>query len=70
MTSNKEEFYDATNERKQTEKYRPISREGVEKLRQFQDQLLRERGGVPFDDSTELIRQMREERTKELTGEE
>ncbi len=32
---------------------KPINREGVEKLKQFQEQLLKERGGLPFEDSVE-----------------
>lgn len=43
-----------------------LNHEGIEKLRQFQEQLLKEGGGIPFEDSVELIRQMREERDREL----
>jgi hypothetical protein len=45
---------------------KPINKEAVEKLRQFQAQLLQERDGEPFDDSVNLLREAREEREKEL----
>ena len=45
---------------------KPINREGVERLRQFQEQLLKEHGGVPFTDSIELLYESREERDREL----
>ena len=45
---------------------KPVSREGVEKLMQVRDQILQEHGGQPFENSTELLRQEREERDKEL----
>lgn len=45
---------------------RPITREFVESLRQFQEQWKRDHPGVVLDDSVELIRQMREERTQHL----
>jgi excisionase family DNA binding protein len=38
----------------------------VEAARQHQAELLAQRGGEPFLDSTELIRQARQERTREL----
>jgi excisionase family DNA binding protein len=38
----------------------------LEKSRDLREQLLAERGGVPFPDSTELIREMREERSRQL----
>jgi hypothetical protein len=39
-------------------------------LRQVREEILQDRQGKPFEDSTELIRQMREERTRQLMGEE
>ena len=58
-------------ERKNEEQsaWKPISREGVEKLFEFQDQLLEKRGGVPFENSRELLYEAREERDRELMGE-
>lgn len=46
--------------------WKPISREGVEKLFAFQDQLLAEHGGIPFESSVELLHESREERDREL----
>lgn len=46
--------------------WKPLNPEGIERLRQFQTQLLEERGGVPFGNSVELLREAREEREKEL----
>lgn len=48
---------------------RPITSETIENLRQFREQLMKENNGRLFEDSTELIRQQREERTRQLTGE-
>jgi hypothetical protein len=45
--------------------WKPLNPKGIEKLRQFQAQLLKERGGVPFGNSVELLREAREEREKE-----
>jgi 2'-5' RNA ligase len=45
---------------------RPASRKMLDKLMEIRDRILQERNGQPFEDSTELIRQMREERTKYL----
>lgn len=45
---------------------RPITLEDVEKLMQVRDQILREHGGKPFENSLELLHQEREEREKEL----
>jgi len=38
----------------------------MKRLYQIREQIIRESKGQIFEDSTELIRQMREERTKEL----
>ena len=45
---------------------RPVSRESVERLLEAREQIMQERGGRPFTDSTEIIRQMREERSQHL----
>ncbi|HXR66872.1 MAG TPA: hypothetical protein VN729_13145 [Ktedonobacteraceae bacterium] len=45
---------------------RPMTLENVEKLMQIRDRILQEHGGQPFENSTELLRQEREEREKEL----
>ncbi len=45
---------------------RPASRKMLDELMEIRDRTLQERQGKPFEDSTELIRQMREERTKYL----
>jgi hypothetical protein len=44
----------------------PVTREYVEKLRQFQEEWRRAHPGVALDDSVDLIRQKREERTEHL----
>jgi excisionase family DNA binding protein len=38
----------------------------MEEAREFQERLLAKRGGVLFPDSTELIREMREERSRQV----
>ena len=45
---------------------RPVSQEFVDGLRQVREQIQRNHPGVVFDDSVELIRRMREERTEHL----
>jgi hypothetical protein len=40
--------------------------ETIERLRQLRNQILQDRHGKPFEDSTEIIRAMREDRTKYL----
>lgn len=45
---------------------RPISAEWVEQLRRLQEQITQTHPGVVFEDSVELIREMREERTRHL----
>jgi uncharacterized protein (DUF1778 family) len=54
----------------QAEELRPLTQEGVDRLRRFHEQLKAETNGILFDDSTELVRQMREERSRYLMGEE
>ena len=44
----------------------PITRKSSEKLRMLREQTLADRNGKPFEDSTETIRQMRDERTQYL----
>src|SRR5437588_7924876 len=44
----------------------PVSREAIERLRQVRERILQDRQGKPFEDSNELIWQMREERSREL----
>jgi len=50
-------------------KRRPVTRKTLEDLREVREEILRSRGGKPFEDSSEMIRQMREERTRQLMGE-
>ncbi len=52
---------------------RPLTKEeqtkglaALEAARQFKARMLDRRGGKPFSDSVEIIREMREERTREL----
>jgi hypothetical protein len=44
----------------------PVTRETIERLREIREAIMRDRNGKPFEDSTEIIRQMREERSREL----
>ena len=44
----------------------PVSRESVERLLQAHEQMVQERQGRPSSDSTEIIRQMRQERSQYL----
>lgn len=43
-----------------------VNREAIEKLRQVRERILQDRGGKPFENTNELIWQMREERSEEL----
>lgn len=45
---------------------RPVSRESLQRLLRTREQIIQDRQGQPFTDSTELIRQMREERSEYL----
>ncbi len=46
---------------------RPATRKMLEELRQVREEILQDRGGKPFEeDSTELIRQLREEHSRYL----
>jgi 2'-5' RNA ligase len=49
--------------------WHPITEEVVEGLRRIQERIMQESKGHVFEDSAELIRQMREERTRQLMGE-
>lgn len=44
----------------------PVTLEAIERLRRLREQIFQENNGQFFEDSTELIRQMREERSREL----
>jgi hypothetical protein len=50
--------------------WRPVNREAIERLRIFREELERETNGIVFEDSTEILRQEREKRTRYLMGEE
>ncbi len=45
---------------------RPATRKMLDELIEIRDRILQEHNGQPFEDSTEMIRQMREERSREL----
>ncbi len=45
---------------------KPLTREKLERVLKVREEIIAHTYGHTFDDSTELIRQMREERTKEL----
>ena len=45
---------------------RPITREAIERLRQIREEIMKDRNGELFEDSVEMIRQMREERSQYL----
>src|SRR6266851_2229410 len=53
-------------ENKPQRRGRPITREAIERLRQIREEIMKDRNGKLFEDSAEMIRQMREERTKQL----
>lgn len=44
----------------------PVTREAIERLRQVRERILEDRGGKPFENTNELIWEMREERSREL----
>ena len=54
---------DAHTKKRQTH---PISQESLQRLLRTREQIIQERQGKPFSDSTEIIRQMREERSEYL----
>ena len=45
---------------------RPVTRKTLEHVLQVREQIMQDTNGRLFDDSTEIIRQMREERSREL----
>ncbi len=48
----------------------PITQEAIDSLRQVHDEIKRRRQGKPFEESTlEMLWRSREERTRELMGE-
>lgn len=49
-----------------TEKRSPITHEAIERLKKISEQILQDRGGKLFEDSAEMISQMREERSRYL----
>lgn len=53
--------------RKLTPEERQRGLEAIERLKQLRAEMLAARGGKPFSPSSELIREMREERTRELS---
>lgn len=48
----------------------PVTREAIERLLRFREELIKETNGVLFEDSTEILRQEREKRTRYLMGDE
>lgn len=48
---------------------RPLTRDFLEKVYQVRERIIQESKGQLFEDSAELIRQQREERTRQLMGE-
>jgi DNA-binding LacI/PurR family transcriptional regulator len=48
------------------QEHRPMTQEAFDRLLQFHEQVKQNHQGQTFEDSTELIRQMREERSKYL----
>jgi len=53
-------------ENKPQRRGRPITREAIERLRQIREEIMKDRNGKLFEASAEMIRKMREERTKQL----
>lgn len=49
---------------------RVVTRKTLDKVNEISQRILKERNGRPFENTTEMIRQMREERTRYLMGEE
>lgn len=47
----------------------PITQEAIERLHRLRKQILQENNGQLFEDSAEMLRQQREERTQQLMGE-
>jgi hypothetical protein len=55
---------DETNEPRLRE--RPVTREAIERLLKFREELIQESNGQLFEDSAEILRQEREKRTQHL----
>ena len=49
---------------------RPVTRKTLDKVNEISQRIMKERNGKPFENTTEMIRQMREERTRYLMEEE
>lgn len=49
------------------EEHRSVSLQTIERLRRTREAIMQDRQGQPFSDSTEIIRQMREERSQYLS---
>lgn len=49
------------------QEHRSVSQQSIERLRRIREAIMQDRQGQPFDDSTEIIRQMREERSQYLS---
>lgn len=47
----------------------PVTLEAIERLRRLREKIFRENNGQYFEDSSELLYQQREERTRQLMGE-
>ena len=47
-------------------KYKPLNRAAVDELLRFREEIMRAHPGQVFEDSVETLRQLREERTREL----
>jgi F0F1-type ATP synthase delta subunit len=45
---------------------KPLTREKLERVLKVREEIMQDRKGKPFEYSTEIIRQMREERSREL----
>ena len=58
---------ESTTQDEQPHKRRPVSQESLERLRRTREQIMQDRQGRLFDDSTEIIRKMREERSQYLS---
>ena len=66
-----EEVVPVEEETMQTQRQeRTLTRKTLDKVNEISQRILKERNGKPFENTTEMIRQMRDERTKYLTGEE
>ena len=50
------------------QEWHPVTRDFLEKVYQVRERIMRESKGQLFEDSAELIRQQREERTRQLMG--